>query len=136
MAANEVEIHGLSSTVRQLRALAEDAPKRVREINLTAAKLVAEKAQELAPVGSDDRDVRPGALKVSIRARATTYAAYVSAGNARVLYAGVQNTGWGAHNIVGTKFLWRARDSKVSEVVAMYDLAIGNLCAQVRGGGE
>lgn len=134
MAANQVEIHGLTSTVRQLREVSAEAPTLMRAINLDAAKIVAEKAQELAPVGSDDRAIRPGALKLSIRARATPYAAFVTAGNSAVPYAGVQNTGWPAHNITGTKFLWRARDAKVSEVAAMYRVAIDRLIAQVRGG--
>lgn len=134
MAANEVELVGLKSTLRQLRTVVEDAPKRVRAVNLEAAKIVAEEAQNLAPVGSDTSDVRPGRLKLSVRARATPYAAFVTAGSALVPYAGVQNTGWAAHNIVGTKFLWRARDAKVSEVVAMYEVSVRNLCAQVRGG--
>lgn len=117
-----VRVDGLRELVRDLERVGvevADLKDAFGQIATRAANLAASFAPR-----------RSGKLAASIRGnRAKNYAA-VSAGSARVPYAGPINYGWPKRHIKASGFMQRADDAMRPTVVADLDAAIGRLLAQ------
>ena len=99
-AAARVIVTGLPEIRRQLRAL-ERGTSDLREANAAAAAAVAAAAATRAPR-------KTGKLAASIRGNRAAGRATVSAGGARLPYAGPIHYGWPAHGIEAHPFLTSA----------------------------
>ena len=76
---------------------------------------------------------RSGRLRASIRAVAAAHGATVSAGGARVPYAGVQEHGWRRHHIRGSHYLSGSADANADRVAELYGTRVGQIMDQVKG---
>lgn len=100
MVSGGVRVEGLNALVRNLQTLGlelDDLKDAFGEI----ARQGAEYASSFAPR-------RSGALAASIRPNRAKNKAVVSAGRARVPYAGAINYGWPARNIAASSFMQKA----------------------------
>jgi len=98
-----VRAEGVNSLVRELVALGadvEDLKDAFGNIADTGARIAARHA----PVGSG-RDPHPGQLRDDVRGNRARNKAVVTAGRARVPYAGAINFGWAKHNIAAQNFM-------------------------------
>lgn len=111
--SGSVNIKGLRETVRSLERLGTEV-KDLKDVFRSIGNIVVREAQSRAPKLS-------GALAGSIKASNTKNKSIVRAGSARVPYAGVQEWGWPAHNIAGTRYLSSAVQDKQREVVRELD---------------
>lgn len=93
-------VEGLQRTIRALQALGVD----LEDLKDTMAE-IAQEAKEIAASEAPDRS---GALRASIRGNRAKSKAVVSAGGARVPYAGAINYGWRARGIKGVGFMQEA----------------------------
>jgi hypothetical protein len=117
-----VEILGLSKLVRDLQALGVE----VDELKDAFGSIAAEGARLAASFAPK----RSGALAASVRGNRAKAKAVVSAGRARVKYAGVQNYGWPAHNIAATNFMQRADEALRPTVVPTLEKSIEAMIAR------
>lgn len=113
--------------------------KQLTAINKEAAGIVAGAAKVRAPIGKPSRKRgrgRPksgGALKNSIRPGATTRAAVVRAGGARVPYANPQHWGWPKRHIKAKYFLSSAAKQTEPIWVKQYERKMKRVIKQVKG---
>lgn len=75
--------------------------------------------------------VESAALVNSLKAEANAEGVDVTAGSSSVVYAGVQNFGWPARNITGTRFMDRAEDTAESDAPDELASAIQTLINRV-----
>lgn len=102
-----VQVEGLRKTVRALQELGVDAE------DLKA--VFSEIAREGSQVAAAHAPRRSGALSGTIRGNRAKSKSVVTAGRARVKYAGPINYGWPKRNIKGQRFLQRA-DTEMQQV--------------------
>lgn len=127
---------------RRLRSTMKKAGMDVKQlttINKEAATIVAGAAKVRAPIGKPSRKRgrgRPkagGALKNSIRPGATTRAAVVRAGGARVPYANPQHWGWPQRHIKAKYFMSSAAKQTEPIWVKQYERKMKRVIKQVKG---
>lgn len=138
MARFGVTVHGAKELRRSMRAAGMDL-KDLTAINRRAASIVATAARARAPIGKPSRRSgrgrrkAPGSLQRSIRPGATTKAAVIRAGGARVPYANVQHWGWPRRNIAPTYFVSEAAVTTESIWIKDYELHVQKVIRQVKG---
>jgi hypothetical protein len=134
-----IKVEGLRETIKQLEALGATKQEFV-EINVEAARTVANAAESQVPVYDGTRNSKTGKryyyksggdLKRSLRvSKAKGYAAVVM-GNSKVQYANPIHWGWLYDkenfinkNIKPNPFLKRALDDNYQKVIRQYDKRI------------
>lgn len=95
-----VRVEGLNKTYRELQKLGVDVDD-LKDVMASIAQKGAALAERYAPS-------RSGRLRGTIRGNRAKGKATVTAGRARVQYAGVQNYGWPRRGIRGALFMQRA----------------------------
>lgn len=111
-----VRVQGLTQLVRDLQLLGVDVDD-LKDTMSAIADKGARYAATFAPV-------RTGHLRDTIRGNRAKAKAVVTAGRARVPYAGPINYGWPARNIAASGFMQKA-DAKIQpEALAMLDQGI------------
>jgi hypothetical protein len=111
-----VRVEGLNKVVRSLTALGvevDDLKDGFAEIAAEGAKIAA----RLAPN-------KTGALSNTIRGNRAKNKAVVTAGRAKVKYAGAINYGWPKRNIKADRFMQRADAALQPRVPEMLELAL------------
>jgi len=97
----QIEVTGAREFRRRLNRLEKGlGGSEMRKVHLNVAQLVESKAVATTPR-------RSGRLAGSVRGKATTRQATISAGKASVPYAGVIHFGWPRRNIRANRFLYR-----------------------------
>jgi hypothetical protein len=122
MPSGGIHVTGLRELVRDLQSLGVE----VADIKSAFGEIAAEAAGLAA--GFAPR--RTGKLAGSIRGSKAKNKAVVSAGGARVPYAGVQNYGWPARGIAASHYMQRADTAIRPRVVPTLERAIDRLIAQ------
>ena len=107
-----IKIRGAKELRRELRKMGDDMQD-LKELNLTVATMVAERAKDIVPR-------RTGNLADTIRPAGTKTAGRVRAGFKRVPYAGVIHFGFPARGIKPQPFLYDALDQRRGEVFDAY----------------
>jgi len=126
------KVEGLAALTRKLRLLDEDTRKMIRELNLAAAEEAAKVARDKVPIGSSEYDEHPGALYLSIKAKATGSAAYLQAGGGDSgPYAAPIHFGWPAHNIAPQPFLREGALEAEPAIVRQYRFGMDALLHKV-----
>lgn len=105
-AQGSVNIEGLNQKIRSLQELGIELDD-IKDVFADIAAKGADLASSFAPVKSGD-------LAGSIRGNRAKNKAVVTAGRARVPYAGAINYGWPARNIAPALFLQKA-DEQISQ---------------------
>lgn len=126
------QVEGLSELRRTLKQIADDAPKALREANLTASRRIVEVALPNVPV-------RTGRLKGTVKAMASATGARMKAGGTTAVpYAPAVHWGTGPrpgmrgpHNIRRRAFLWDAREKLAGEVRDEYERQLEALIDRV-----
>lgn len=118
-----IQVTGAKELRRALKRMGADLAD-LKEINLEAARRVADRAAQRAPF-------RTGRLQRSIKARATKASGSVTAGGRLIPYAGPIHFGWPRHNINPQPFIYEALDDRRIEVVALYEKRVGDLVERV-----
>jgi hypothetical protein len=113
MPSGGVRVEGLNKLVRDLQELGLQLDD-LKDAFSTVARQGAEKAAQFAPKG------KTGRLASSIRGNRAKNKAIVTAGKAKVKYAGVINYGWPRRNIAPSSFMQKA--DKVMRPVALRKL--------------
>jgi hypothetical protein len=111
-----VKVEGLNKVVRQLVALGTDVDDLKDGFAAIAAK-GADLAAKLAPR-------RTGALAGTVRGNRAKNNATVTAGRAKVRYAGPINYGWPKRSIRANKFMQRADEQLQPQAVQMLEEAL------------
>ena len=114
-----VQVKGAKELRRALKHMDADV-KDLRDINLAAARVVSDRADDLAPK-------RTGRLSRSVRATATKSRGNVVAGSRMVPYAGPIHFGWRARNIEPQPFLYDALDDRREQVADRYEAEVERL---------
>jgi hypothetical protein len=125
-----VQITGLRDLAKALKAV-EGGVADLKAVNLEAAELVAQRAEDFAPV-------RSGNLRDTVRAAGQQSFGVVRAGNrGDVPYAAPIHWGWGTRPnaakgwrggpIAPNPFLYDAADERRDEVIETYERALGRL---------
>jgi hypothetical protein len=117
-----VRVEGLAALQRDLLALGVELDD-LKDVMGSLARRGASLAASFAPR-------RSGALAASIRGNRAKNAAIVSAGTARVPYAGAINYGWRRQHITPALFLQRADEAMRPHVAQDLDQAITRLIAE------
>jgi hypothetical protein len=117
----------LRRTLRQAGADMVD----LKDANARIAAMVAALARSMAPVGVGTR--APGSLRASIRGNRAMARARVSAGGARVPYAGPVHWGWPARGIRPRPFLRDAARALEPTIIASYTRNLDTICDSVKG---
>jgi hypothetical protein len=116
MVAGGVRVEGLNALVRDLQKLGldvEDLKEAFGDISSEAASL----ASSFAPK-------RSGALAGTVRGNRAKNKAIVSAGRARVKYAGAINYGWPKRNIKASSFMQKADERMKPKALQILDDAL------------
>ena len=114
-----VAIEGLRQAVRDLQQLGVDVED-LKDVMADIAREGAEIAAQHAPVAS-------GALRASIRGNRAKGKAVVTAGKARVPYAGPVNYGWPARSISASNFIAKTDAEMDTKAPALFEAGIGEL---------
>lgn len=114
-----VQVKGAKELRRALKHMDADV-KDLRDINLAAARVVADRAEVIVPK-------RSGRLRGSIKPTATKSRGNVVSGSRMVPYAGPIHFGWPARNIEPQPFLYDALDDRRNQVVEKYESEIERL---------
>ncbi|MBA8812428.1 HK97 gp10 family phage protein [Frigoribacterium faeni] len=112
-----VKVEGLNKTIRALRQSGADMQD-MKDLMHEIGTLIVNAAQP---------PVKSGALAGSIRAGRGATKAVVRAGGVKAKYAGVQNYGWPARNIPGTRFLNEAAEAQKGNAISTLDQGIGEI---------
>lgn len=115
-------VEGLRQVVRDLQALGVDLED-IKDSMAAIAKAATDVAVSAAPS-------RSGALRASIRGNRAKGKAVVTAGRARVPYAGAINYGWPARGIRGVGFMQQADTVIGPKAVEMLEQGINDLIEQ------
>lgn len=120
MAGGEgVRVEGLNALIRDLQKFGAEVDD-LKEPFAAIAKEGAQIASSFAPV-------RTGRLRDTLRGNRAKNKAVITAGRARVPYAGAINYGWPARNITGALFMQKA-DAEISpRAVEMLDAGIDKI---------
>lgn len=113
MESSTITIQGIDKLRRALVKLDEAAKEDFKAAGKTAAEIVERQARSEVPV-------RSGNLRNTIRSSGQQRGGVVSAGRAKVPYAGPIHFGWGRRRIHPNPFLYRAADKRADEVVEAY----------------
>ena len=108
-----IRVEGIDKLRRALVKLDDAAKQDFKAAGKTAAEIVERQARTEVPV-------RSGNLKNTIRSSGQQRGGVVSAGRAKVPYAGPIHFGWGRRRIHPNPFLYRAADKRVDEVTEAY----------------
>jgi len=108
-----IRVEGIDKLRRALVKLDDAAKDDFKAAGKTAAEIVERQARTEVPV-------RSGNLKNTIRSSGQQRGGVVSAGRAKVPYAGPIHFGWGRRRIHPNPFLYRAADKRVDEVTEAY----------------
>lgn len=111
--SSTVTIQGIDKLRRALVKLDDAAKEDFKAAGKAAAEIVEKQARNEVPT-------RSGNLKNTIRSSGQQRGGVVSAGRAKVPYAGPIHFGWGRRRIHPNPFLYRAADKRVNEVVEAY----------------
>lgn len=114
--ASGVRVEGLNKVIRSLVTLGVDVDDLKDGFAAIAAK-GAELAARFAPH-------RSGALAGTVRGNRAKNKAVVTAGRARVKYAGPVNYGWPRRNIKADRFMQRADEALQPQAVEMLEAAL------------
>lgn len=114
--ANGVRVEGLNKLTRELVKLGAD----VEDLKDGMAKIADEGAQ----VASSLAPKRKGKLAATIRGNRAKAKAVVTAGRAKVKYAGAINYGWPARRIKADKFMQRADERMQPRAVELLEEAV------------
>jgi hypothetical protein len=112
-----VRVEGLNKTVRALRKSGADMQD-MKDLMHEIGMLI---------VNATDAPRATGNLAGTVRAGRGATKAVVRAGGARAKYAGVQNYGWPARNIPGTRFLNEAAEREKGNALSTLDQGIGEI---------
>jgi hypothetical protein len=118
-AKGSVQIEGLNQKIRSLQELGVELDD-IKEVFADIAKEGAEVASSFAPVKS-------GALADTIRGNRAKNKAVITAGRARVPYAGAINYGWPSRNIEPAMFLQKADQEMEGRAQQMLEDGIARL---------
>lgn len=121
-----VRVDGLRRLGRDLRKIGPQALENLKRANAAAASTVAAAASARAPR-------RSGALAGSLRGNAAAGRATVSAGGARLPYAGPIHYGWPAHKIEPQPFIIDAAQATEPVWLPMYAADVDKALDVVRG---
>jgi len=113
MEASTIRIEGIDKLRRALVKLDQAAKDDFKAAGKSAAEIVERQAKTEVPV-------RSGNLRNTIRSSGQQRGGVVSAGRAKVPYAGPIHFGWGRRRIHPNPFLYRAADKRVNEVTEAY----------------
>jgi len=120
MAGGEgVRVQGLNALTRDLQKLGAEVDD-LKDVFGEIAKEGAELASSFAPV-------RTGRLRDTLRGNRAKNKAVITAGRARVPYAGAINYGWPARNITGALFMQKADAELSPRAVDMLDAGIDRI---------
>ena len=119
-----VKVDGMRRLRRELKAAGLDLAD-LREVNLSAARTVAQAAQPPRRTGRLAGSVRPGASRT---------AGVVRAGGALVPYAGPIHWGWPKHNIEPQPFLVDAAARTEPLWVEQYFAELDRVLSNIAGG--
>ena len=108
-----VRVEGIDKLRRALVKLDQAAKEDFKAAGKAAAEIVERQAKTEVPV-------RSGNLKNTIRSSGQQRGGVVSAGFAKVPYAGPIHFGWGRRRIFPQPFLYEAADDRVDEVTEAY----------------
>ncbi len=108
-----VQVTGLAQLNKALTSIGFDFSE-LSEANFAIAKMVADRATTLAPK-------RTGALAGSIKGVKDKNKVRVSAGNAKVPYAGVIEYGWAKRRIKAQPYLTKAGAELRNEIKQQYE---------------
>lgn len=125
MAGPLVEVRG----ARELRSSLRKAGKDLTEMKAAHAAV----ASVVARVAAARAPKRSGRLSATTRAAGTTTAAVVRAGFKSVPYAGLIHWGWPARNIKAQPFLSDAATGSEGAWLPIYEGAVEEALAQVKG---
>lgn len=118
-AQGSVQIEGLNQKIKALQELGVELDD-IKDVFAEIAKDGAEVASSFAPVKS-------GALQDTIRGNRAKNKAVITAGRARVAYAGAINYGWPARNIAPAMFLQKADEVMADRAPQMLEEGIARL---------
>lgn len=119
-AQGSVQIEGLNEKIRALQELGVELDD-IKDVFAEIAKEGAQVASSFAPVGET------GNLQSTIRGNRAKNKAVITAGRARVPYAGAINYGWPARNIAPALFLQRADEEMEGRAQQMLEDGIARL---------
>jgi len=120
MAGGEgVRVQGLNALTRDLQKLGAEVDD-LKDVFSEIAKEGADRASSFAPVLT-------GRLRDTIRGNRAKNKAVITAGRARVPYAGAINYGWPARNITGALFMQKADAELSPRAVDMLDAGIDRI---------
>ncbi|WP_206443825.1 HK97 gp10 family phage protein [Nocardioides turkmenicus] len=117
--AGEGSVQGLRQVVKGLLEIGVDLED-LKDAMADVAKAATDVAQAAAPT-------RTGALRASIRGNRAKGKAVVTAGRARVPYAGAINYGWPARGIRGVGFMQKADEVVGPRAVQMLEDGINKI---------
>lgn len=117
--AGEGNVTGLRQVVKGLLEIGVDLED-LKDAMAEVAKAATDVAQAAAPV-------RSGALRASIRGNRAKGKAVVTAGRARVPYAGAINYGWPKRGIRGVGFMQKADQVVGPRAVEMLEQGINRI---------
>lgn len=120
-----VEVDGLRALRARLRRMGDDLAD-LKAANAAAAGLVAAAAAARAPR-------RSGRLAGSLRGNRALGRATISAGGARLPYAGPIHYGWPAHGIAAQPFISDAATATESQWLPLYAAAVDQAVDKVAG---
>jgi len=114
-----VMVEGLNEKVKALQELGVELDD-IKDVFADIAKEGAEVASSFAPVKSGD-------LQNTIRGNRAKNKAVITAGRARVPYAGAINYGWPSRNIAPAAFLQKADEEMAGRSLKMLEEGIDKL---------
>lgn len=114
--ANGVRVEGLNKVVRQLVALGAD----IEDLKDGFSKI----ADDGARLASSFAPKKTGALSATVRGNRAKNKAVVTAGRAKVRYAGVINYGWPKRSIKASRFMQRADEALQPKALEMLEEAL------------
>lgn len=121
-AQGSVQIEGLNQKIKALQELGVELDD-IKDVFAEIAKDGAEVASSFVPVKSGD-------LQDTIRGNRAKNKAVITAGRARVPYAGAINYGWPARNIAPAMFLQKADEVMADKAPQMLQEGIDRLIAE------
>jgi hypothetical protein len=114
-----VQVKGAKELRRAMKHMDADL-RDLRDVNLAAARIVAQRAEQTVPR-------RSGRLGGSVKPTASRSRGNVVAGSRLVPYAGPIHFGWRKRNIEPQPFLYDALDDRRTEVIDKYEAEIEGL---------
>ena len=120
-----VRVEGLAELQRDLLRADVEFTAGLKALHHDNALMVAADANTYVPVGET------GKLAMSIGFNVRARSAAVTAGSRSVPYAAPIHWGWPAHNIVPTKFIYKAFDADRGEIIASYEAFVEKTTSRV-----